>query len=241
MHTEELQGIHTILKNYFEEEHRVKRQIYSVLTELNETGIIIDVGCGNSTRNILLTTQSSLVICIDTKLKKIDTEFRERFEIVIADARYLPLRDDCCNIITFIFTLHEIDPQTHIDVILEARRVAKYIVIVEPSPHGVELYERFWQTYCNAVRSIGLFEDYKPREYWITLLKEAGLQVLIDRTIEWKTSVPKEVLGNIIKNIIEEWKHLGVEHKYIESIENILHSNKEFKWSNIFLVVGVRD
>jgi len=67
------------------------------------------------------------------------------------------------------------------------------------------------------------------RKYWITLLKKAGLQVLIDRTIKWKTSVPKEVLGNIIKNIIEEWKHLGVEHKYIESIENILHSNKEFK------------
>jgi len=228
------------LNNYFEEELRVKRQIYSVLTELGKVRVIVDVGCGDSTRDILLTTQSSFVICVDIKLKKIDIEFEERLETIVADARYLPLRDDCCSVVTFVFTLHEIDPQIHIDVILEARRVAKYIIIVEPSPRGVELYEKFWQTYRNAVRSIGLFEDYKPMEYWTALLNEAGLQLLIDRIIEWKIATPKEVLEDILKNIIEEWKRLGIEHKYIESIRSILYSGKEFKWSDILLLVGVK-
>jgi len=34
------------LNNYFEEELRVKRQIYSVLTELGKVRVIVDVGCG---------------------------------------------------------------------------------------------------------------------------------------------------------------------------------------------------
>lgn len=234
-----LRRIHTPLKNYFEEERKVKRQIYSVLTELNDVSIIVDIGCGDSTKDILLTTQNTFVICVDIRLK-MNTKFRKRLEIIIADAKYLPLRDSCCSIATFIFTLHEINPQTHRDVILEAQRVAKYIVIAEPSPRGVKLYKRFWQTYRNAVKSIGLFEDYKPKEYWTTLLKRANLQILINRIIEWKIATPKEILENIIENIVEEWKHLGIKHTYIESIKNILSSNKEFKWSNIFLLVGVK-
>jgi len=234
------QRIHTVLKDYFEEERRVKEEIYGVLMDLGSIRVVVDIGCGDSTRNILSALRNTFVICVDVKLKRIATEFMERYETIIADARYLPLRDNCCNIITLIFTLHEIDPQTHIDVILEARRVAKYVVIAEPSPHGVELYEKFWQTYRDAIRSIGLYEDYKPREYWIALLKEANLQILIDKIIKWRISTPKEVLKDIIKNIIEEWKNLGIEHKYIKSIKSILHADKEFKWSDILLFVGAK-
>jgi len=235
-----LQRIHTVLENYLEEERRVKEEIYGVLMDLGSIRVVVDIGCGDSTRSILSTLQNTFVICVDVKPKTIATEFMERYEAIVADARYLPLRDNCCDIATLIFTLHEIDPQTHIDVVLEARRVAKYIVIAEPSPHGTELYEKFWQTYRDAVRSIGLFEDYKPREYWIALLKQADLQILIDKIIKWRISTPKEVLEDMIKNIIEEWGNLGIKHKYIESIKSILYTDKEFKWSDIFLFVGAK-
>jgi len=228
------------LRSYFEEERRVKGLICGVLRELGSIDVVVDVGCGDSTRGILSAVPGSFVVCVDVKPRKIETRSGERLDVVVADAGSLPLRSSCCSAASYVFTLHEIDPQTHRDVILEARRVARYVVVAEPSPRGVELYEEFWHTYRDAAKSVGLFEEYRPRQYWISLLEETGLQVLIERRIEWRTAVPKQVLEEVISSAVEEWKKLGVDHRYIERIKRILQSDKEFKWSDIYLIVGVK-
>jgi len=228
------------LESYFEEERRVKCSIYGVLRELSSIDVVVDVGCGDSTRGILSAVPGSFVVCVDVRPRRIESESGERLDAVVADARSLPLRSSCCSATSYVFTLHEIDPQTHRDVVLEARRVARYVVIAEPSPYGVELYEEFWHTYRDAARSVGLFEEYKPREYWVSLLEEAGFQVLIERRIEWRTAVPKQILEEIISSTAEEWKKLGVDPSYIERIRSILGSDKGFKWSDIYLIVGVK-
>ncbi len=232
--------IGTASSSYLAEEYRVRRQIYDSLMRLSRLDTVIDVGCGESTNAILSSTESSFVICIDVELRKVNVDSRERLEVVQADARYLPLRSDCCDAATFIFTLHEIDPRTHRDVLLEARRIARYIVIAEPSPYGVELYERFWRIYSEAMRSVGRFEEYRDKEYWATLLREAGFRIVFEEIVEWRVPVPKEVLSEIVRNIVEEWKRLGVDRRYVEDIESILRSDKEFRWSNITLLIGTR-
>jgi len=235
-----LRGGQDDLENYFEEERRVKGSIYGVLMKLGSIDVVIDVGCGDSTRGILSAVPDSFVMCVDVRPRRIESGSGERLDVVVADARSLPLRSGCCSAVSYVFTLHEIDPQTHRDVILEAKRVARYVVVAEPSPYGVELYEEFWHTYRDAAKSVGLFEEYKPREYWVSLLEEAGLQVLIERRIKWRTAVPKRVLEEIISSTVEEWKKMGVDRRYIERIRSILGSDKEFKWSDIYLIVGVK-
>jgi len=235
-----LRGGQDDLKSYFEEERRVKGSIYGVLRELGSIDVVVDVGCGDSTKGILSAVPDSFVICVDVRPRRIESGSGERLDVVVADARRLPLRSGCCSAASYVFTLHEIDPQVHRDVVFEARRVARYVVVAEPSPYGVELYEEFWHTYRDAARSVGFFEEYRPREYWVSLLEEAGLQVLIDRRIEWRTAVPKQILEEIISSTVEEWKKLGVDHRYIERIRSILRSDKAFKWSDIYLIVGVK-
>ncbi len=236
-----LQKISTASKSYFDEERRVKKRIYDSLTKLGKLNAVVDVGCGESTRAILSSVESGFVMCIDVEPKRIDVDSRERLDVVQADARYLPLRSDCCDAITFIFTLHEINPQAHRTVLSEARRVAKYVVIADPSPHGVELYEKFRRIYSEAMRSIGRFEEYRDKEYWDALMRSAGLRIAFEEVIEWRAAVPREVLSNIIKNIVEEWKCLGVDRGYIEELKSILYSDKEFRWSSISLLIGIND
>jgi len=235
-----LRGGQDDLGNYFEEERRVKGSIYGVLRELGDIDVVIDVGCGDSTRGILSAVPGSFVICVDVKPRRIESGSGERLDVVVADARSLPLRSGCCSAASYVFTLHEVDPQTHRDAVLEARRVARYVVVAEPSPYGVELYEEFWRTYRDAARSVGLFEEYRPREYWVSLMEEVGLQVLIERRIEWRTAVPKQILEEMINSTVEEWKKLGVDRRYIERLKSVLQSGKEFRWSDIYVIVGAR-
>ncbi len=72
-------------------------------------------------------------------------------------------------------------------------------------------------------------------------MRSAGLRIAFEEVIEWGAAVPREVLSNIIKNIVEEWKCLGVDRGYIEELKSILYSDKEFRWSSISLLIGIND
>jgi hypothetical protein len=85
-------------------------------------------------------------------------------------ATMLPASENAYDVAVAMHYLHEIDPGFHAQVISELARVARRVVIVEPSPPADALGKRIAALYGRAKRDAGLFESYQPLDYWRKLL-----------------------------------------------------------------------
>ena len=90
------------------------------------------------------------------------------------------------------------------------------------------------------MRSVGLFEEYKPLKYWVKLVEKAGFETLRTKIVKWKARIPSRVLNEIFIRDSEEWRKLGVGEEYIRRLFQLLKYAKEkgMKWSNIYVIVG---
>jgi len=94
----------------------------------------------------------------------------------------------CEDLVVFHFVLHEINPVFHSKAISIACQLAPKIAVVEPSPKGCKAFEKYWKLWKGAMNSIGRFEDYKPLEYWKSIL-ERDFNVR-SKVIQWRVDVP---------------------------------------------------
>ena len=90
------------------------------------------------------------------------------------------------------------------------------------------------------MRSIGLFEEYKPLKYWVKLIEKVGFETSRTKIVKWKAKIPSKVLNEIFIRDSEEWRKLGVREEYIRRLLQLLEYAKEkgMKWSNIYVIVG---
>lgn len=160
--------------------------------------------------------------------------------LILCDFLQFPFRTRLADVVIFYFTLHEINPAFHYEAVLMACELAPRIMIVEPSPEGCEVYEEYSRLWREAMHSIGRFEDYKPIEYWKSILEEAGLRV-ISKTIRWKASIPPNKLEEIIKITVEGWERMKVKQEYITRIREFLEQVKGIgmRWSDINVLVSI--
>lgn len=198
------------------------------------------MGVGDSTTRLL--DGGATVIGIDRDPSKLYAMRRHPLlMIVVAEFTHIPLRSQSLNIIVFYFSLHEVDPARHYQVLLEAKRVASKILIVEPSPKGCPLYEEYARVWREAMKSIGLFEEYKPVEYWVGILREAGFRVAYVKRVKWRACIPLDVLREIIENAIATWRRLGVSERYLVALQALWKQAKRerMKWSDIYVILAV--
>ncbi len=227
----------TTVEEYLRDERRVQDEIWSCIPNAR---LAVDVGVGNSTR--WLAERGLMVVgieCDEAKAARV-RENTASVEIVVADFLAPPLRDDAADLVVFCSTLHEIDPRLHGKAILEARRIARWVMVVEPSPHGCPAYEKYARLWSEAMHSIGYFEDYKPLEYWVRLLKENGFKITCAKTVKWTTPIPYQVFKEITAEATTLFRQLGVSEEYVKELENLLEEAKRgrIKWSDIIVVVG---
>jgi hypothetical protein len=85
-------------------------------------------------------------------------------------ATMVPASENAYDVAVAMHYLHEIDPGFHAHVVSELARVARRVVIVEPSPPADPLGKRIAALYGRAKREAGQFETYQPIDYWRKLL-----------------------------------------------------------------------
>ncbi len=222
---------------YLEDLERVRSEIWSLVDVKGK--VVVDVGVGESTER--LAELGAEVVGVDLDLSKLREHAERGVHVVLCDLRALPFREKAADLTVFCFTLHEINPLLHREALIAARKVSARVMIVEPSPQGCPTYMAYARILREAMHSVGRFEDYKPREYWVNLLREAGFQVTVERTIKWRVDVPYDVLREIAERAEKEWEELGVERKYVAEMRNLLEEvkRKGMKWSDINVVIGV--
>ncbi len=220
---------------YSEERRRIDREVWSFVEPIVKGKTVIDVGVGDSTKKLV--KLGAITIGVDRDLQKLKEA--SGFPI-LCDFLHPPFRGKA-DVVVFYFTLHEIGPLLHTKAISIARELAPRIVIVEPSPEGNEVYNEYAELWRVAMYSIGRFEDYKPIEYWRSLLEGSDFRIS-SKTIRWRVNVPLDELKEIINATIEEWRRLRVKQEYIEGLKDLLKRAKEigFGWSDVNVLVGTQ-
>ena len=243
-----LRKTHTVSKNYFDDMKRVENEILSMIARIKPR-TIVDIGVGESTKSFV-SSSTAHFISIDVNCNKIagfvrdsslDIARLDNLEFVCADALNPPLRSNSADLVILHFVLHEIDPRFHLDILAGVKRVSRYVLIVEPTPNGSELYRRLWYVWREAMRSIGRFEEYREPEYWLQLLNRLNMHIVEEKTISWRVPVPYEVLEAMVTTWIEEWRREGVPERYVHQLEEFLEEakTKQFRWSDIFAVLAL--
>ncbi|WP_457742112.1 class I SAM-dependent methyltransferase [Thermococcus sp.] len=190
---------------------------------------------GNSTKKLI--ELGAKVVGVDNDPSKVDSSVN--IPIVICDFLNFPFQSRIADMVVFCFTLHEINPNFHFRALSIARKIAPQVIIVEPTPNGCPAYEEFAWIWRNAMRSIGKFEEYKTPEYWENILKKAGFRITLKKIVSWHATIPPEVLNDIVKTTIKEWRRKRVAERWIKALQTkFLEESLKMKWSDILVIVG---
>jgi len=223
-----------VSKTYFKDAERVQNEIWKDIDVRDKT--VIDVGIGESTEKLV--ELGAKVIGVDNDFRKIMSYRKSGIPLILCDFINFPFHRRIADIVVFYFTLHEICPCHHHRALITARKIAPTVIIVEPSSHGCLAYREFARLWRDAMNSVGKFEEYMPAEYWEGIVRKAGFDKTLRKTVKWKAEVPIEVLGNIITATINEWKDMGVGEYYIKKLQEFLKENPRLTWSNIEVIIG---
>lgn len=202
---------------------------------------VIDFGVGESTKK--LANLGAKVIAVDRDIEKLKKYHNLGIPSIKCDITDLPFQDRVADLAVFYFTLHEINPLKHKEVILTVSKVSSKIVVVEPSPEGCPAYRRYAELWRRAMHSIGRFEDYQPTSYWKELIESCGFEITVSKRVKQASDIPCEVLEEMELRIIQEWRKISVESKYIKEMADFLEATKKngMTWSDLIAIIGESD
>ena len=149
------------------------KDVWSILNFKGLT--VVDFGAGESTRRLL--QLGADVIAVDRDIERLKEFADAGVPVVACDFVDFPFRCRFADLAVFHFTLHEVDPVRHRDVVAMAHQIAPRILIIEPSPEGGPAFRRFYELWREVMESVGRFEEYRPLEYWRDLVESCGFEV----------------------------------------------------------------
>jgi hypothetical protein len=129
-------------RSYFEDVERIKREVL-LLASRAMPRVIIDVGVGESTRDIL-SKGMGVVVAVDVDCSRLKDLYRDVdpsssggvLMPVCCDVVRLPLRRGSADLAVLYFVLHEIDPRLHPSVLTVLKGVSRHVLIAEPTPRA---------------------------------------------------------------------------------------------------------
>ena len=162
------------------------------------------------------------------------------FPIHICDACSLPFEDDSFDFSLAFFSMHEIDPKKHLDVLSEMKRVSKKAVVIEPLPNTDEIgkiYDKIWQ---EAMDSVGKFEIYQPMNYWASLMSRLGPKKIFQFRLKLTKMVTETNVEDFCKQSIEHFKKIGVNNRFIDEINDLAEKTKinGMKHADVIIIIG---
>lgn len=222
-----------------EEQKRIRKEIWSLIHV--KDCIVIDVGVGESAGSTkTLIDKGASVIAIDNDTECLENHKDLDAAFVCCDIQKMPFKSGAADAVVFNFTLHEINPLFHRDILSEMAYIASRIIIVEPAPGTTPGYSRFEELWRESMHAVGEFEDYKPCSYWKELVQASGFNVSISKTMEHTEEVPLETRKEMVQFTTEWMKEKDVPEKYIDEAKTLLESakEKEMRLSDIIVIIG---
>lgn len=172
-------------------------------TEL-QNKIILDVGAGHGSSSVLLNRGGTLVISLDHNLKKLKKGVKEkkisRGHAVLADARYLPFKDDSLDLVSSRYFMHCVT--AHVRYLEEMKRIMKpegEILIVDlcaPVPEVREFVEMCHFKEPPPLLCCGIL----TKDELLYQLTRLGIEV---GTIKW-FAAKKKVSGRKLNSYVQE-------------------------------------
>lgn len=227
------------VSSYEEEQKRRQEKIWSLIHV--EDAVVIDCGIGkNAVSTKALIGKNARVITVDKDREALINHKDLPIQLVQCDITDVPFKPDAADAALFYFTLHEIDPAFHGKIISEMGRIVSRTIIVEPSPGGNAVYQRFEKLWREAMHAVGKFEDYQVRSYWEELLQTNGFKIVVSKSIIHKMDVPPEKIEELREFTVKIFKEEGVPEKYIDEMESFLRYAQKvgMKFSDISVVIG---
>lgn len=116
---------------------------------LNPSESLLDIGAGTGNVDVILVEAGYEVVPLDI----IDLTFTDKIKPVLYDGKHISFEDNQFDVALILTVLHHIeDPET---VLLEARRVAKKIIVIE------DIYYNTWHKYATYVMDSLLNLEFK--------------------------------------------------------------------------------
>jgi len=180
------------------------------------------------------------VIAVDIDAEKLEKCASLGIPLIKCDITSLPLNARIADLAVFYFTLHEINPLIHKKAVFSANRVSSKIMVVEPCPRGCPTYQRYVELWRTAMHSIGRFEDYQPVSYWKELIESCGFEIVVSKRVRQDRDIPLSVLEETMQSVMDKWRKLSVESKYVKEMSAFLEyaKKKGMRWSDIILIIG---
>lgn len=224
------------LSEYEKEQRMIDQKIW--FFPKIEKGLTLDIGVGDSTRKLIgLGTE---VVAVDPDLNNLVEQKNFDGMLVQCNVSYLPFKNSVFELSVASFTLHEINPLLHLNVVSEMARVSRKIMIIEPMPAQEHVNKRYDDLWSKTMHSIGRFEDYQEIMYWKKLMEKCGLRITICETFMGKNRMMSQEIDELIKRTVTLMNSYYVSKKYTEEIKDLGKDmrNKGMKQSSIGVVIG---
>lgn len=200
---------------------------------------VVDFGAGESTWRLL--QMGAEVVAVDRDVERLRELADAGVPVVACDFLNLPFRRRFADLAVFHFSLHEVDPERHRDVLAIAREVALRVLVVEPSPEGCPAFRRFSELWRGAMESVGRFEEYRPLGYWRGLLESCGFAVEVAGKVAQPSPIPREEAKRIAREAVSLWRRLSVPEGIVaEMLEFPAYAEAAggMRWSDLIVVLG---
>ncbi|PIV68007.1 MAG: hypothetical protein COS08_07470 [Euryarchaeota archaeon CG01_land_8_20_14_3_00_38_12] len=232
--------IRTMRRMKYEKEQKMIDQKIWSLPKI-EKGLTLDMGVGDkgfSTRKLI--ELGAKVVAVDSDLNNLIKQKNLGNILIQCSALHLPFKSSVFVLSVAFFTLHEINPRLHLNVVSEMARVSRKIMIVEPMPGQEDINRRQDNIWSKAMHSIGRFEDYQEIMYWKKLMEKCGLRITICETFRGKNRIPPQKVDEFIKGTVTLMNSYDVSKKHIEEIKDLGKDmiNKGMRRSSIDVVIG---
>jgi ubiquinone/menaquinone biosynthesis C-methylase UbiE len=104
--------------------------------------ILLDIGCGDGGFTLLFSLYANLAVGVDIIAHKRWRKIRaEKIQFIVADARYLPFRNECIDIIFEKDSLHHIENhQKVVNQISQVLRIHGTAILIEANRYNPILY-----------------------------------------------------------------------------------------------------
>lgn len=224
------------LSEYEKEQRMIDQKIWS-LPKI-EKGLALDMGVGDSTRKLI--GLDAKVVAVDSDLNNLIKQKNFDGMLVQCNVSYLPFKNSVFDLSVASFTLHEINPLLHLNVVSEMTRVSRKTMIVEPMPAQEHVNKRYDGIWCKAMHSIGRFEDYQEIMYWKKLMEKCNMRIVVCEKFRGKNRIPPQKVDELIKGTVTLMNSYYVSKKYIEEIKDLGKDmrNKGMRRSSIGVVIG---
>lgn len=224
------------LSEYEKEQKMIDQKIWS-LPKI-EKGLTLDMGVGDSTRKLI--GLGAKIVAVDSDLNNLVKQKNFDGMIVQCNASCLPFKNSVFELSVASFTLHEINPLLHLNVVSEMTRVSRRVMIVEPMPAQEPVNKRYDDLWSKAMHSIGRFEDYQETMYWKKLMEKCNMRIVVCEKFRGKNRIPPRKVDKLIKGTVTLMNSYYVSKKYTEEIKDLGKDmiNKGMSRSSIGVVVG---